>query len=122
MLTGGGAPDEVLQLILRGDATLLVDSRILAEYDEVIARSHFGFDATERRALLDTLSAVAEHVVAPHLRLALPDSDDVKFVEVADAGRADALVTGNRRHFTARSGKIRVRVISPRQLMEEMRT
>ncbi len=121
MLTAGGAPDEVLQLVLRGDATLLVDSRILGEYDEVTSRPRFGFDAHERRALLGALGANAEHVVAPHLRLSLPDPDDVKFVEVAVAGGADALVTGNRRHFIARSGRVPVRVVSPRQLMQDLR-
>jgi putative PIN family toxin of toxin-antitoxin system len=122
MLTGGGAPDEVLQLVLRGDATLLVDTRILAEYDEVTTRPRFGFDAVERRALLDVLTAIAEPVPAPPLRLTLPDPDDVKFVEVAAAGRADALVTGNQRHFKPRSGRVPVRVVSPRVLMQELRT
>ena len=122
MLTGGGAPDEVLQLVLRGDATLLVDTRILAEYDEVTTRPRFAFDAVERRALLETLIAIAEHVVAPHLRLTLPDVDDIKIVEVATAGSADALVTGSQRHFKPRAGRVQVRVVSPRQLMEELRS
>jgi putative PIN family toxin of toxin-antitoxin system len=122
MLTGGGAPDEVLQLVLRGDATVLVDTRILAEYDEVTARPRFAFDAAERRALLEALVAIAEHVVAPHLQLTLPDADDVKFVEVAAAGRADALVTGNERHFKPRAGRLPVRAVSPRQLMQELRS
>jgi uncharacterized protein len=121
MLIGGSAPDEVLQTVLRGDATILVDSRILAEYDDVTARPRFGFDPAERRVLLETIDAIAVHVVAPHLRLALSDADDLKFVEVAVAGDADALVTGNRRHFSPRTGKVRVRVVSPRQFMDELR-
>lgn len=37
LLTGGGTADMAVQLILQGAATLLVDSRLLAEYDEVTA-------------------------------------------------------------------------------------
>lgn len=43
MLTGGGTPDLALQLVLQGDAILLTDSRIMAEYDEVTSRPRFGF-------------------------------------------------------------------------------
>ena len=39
MLSGAGAPGEVLQLNLQGELHLLSDARILAEYDEVLAKS-----------------------------------------------------------------------------------
>jgi predicted nucleic acid-binding protein len=38
-------------------------------------------------------------VVAAPTAVELPDPDDRAFVEVALSGGADALVTGNRRHF-----------------------
>lgn len=121
MLSGGGAPDMTLQLVLQGAVTLLADSRVLAEYDEVTARPRFAFDAAERRLLLETLGAIAEPVVARPLRLALTDPEDRVFVEVAVAGRADAIVTGNVRHFVLRRGKLTVPVLTPRQLVDRMR-
>lgn len=121
MLTGGGAPDMALQLVLQGDATLLADSRVLAEYDEVTARPRFGFDAGERRALLDMLATIAEPVLARPLRLSLPDPDDRLFVEVARAGNADAIVTGNVKHFVPKSGALGVVVLTPRQFVDRMR-
>jgi uncharacterized protein len=121
MLSGGGAPDMTLQLVLQGAVTLLADSRALAEYDEVTARPLFAFDAAERRLLLETLGAIAEPVVARPLRLALPDPEDRVFVEVAVAGRADAIVTGNVRHFVPRRGTLPVPVLTPRQLVDRMR-
>lgn len=45
MLSGGSTPDLVLQMLLQGDATILVDSRIVAEYHEVTARTRFGLMA-----------------------------------------------------------------------------
>lgn len=121
MLSGGGAPDMALQLVLQGAATVLADSRVLAEYDEITARPLFAFDEDERRLLLDTLAAIAEPVVTRPLRLTLPDSDDRVFVEVAVAGRADAIVTGNVRHFVPRRGRLPVAVLTPRQFVDRMR-
>jgi putative PIN family toxin of toxin-antitoxin system len=121
LLTGGGAPDMAVQLVLQGAATLLVDSRILAEYDDVTARPRFGFDERERRAMLDVLALTAEHVVARPSRLLLPDPDDRVFVEVALAGRADVIVTGNVKHFIPRRGELGVAVQTPRAFVDSLR-
>lgn len=122
MLSGGGAADQVLQTALQGAVLLLADSRILAEYDEVTARPAFRFDEIERRALLDALERIAEPVVAAPMRLSLPDPDDRMFVEVALAGRADAIVTGNARHFVPRKGQLDITILTPRQLVDRLRT
>lgn len=121
LLTGGGTADMAVQLVLQGAATLLVDSRILAEYDEVTSRARFGFDEAERRAVLEVLALIAEPVVARPLRLTLPDPDDRVFVEVALAGQADVIVTGNVKHFVTRRGALGVRVRSPREFVNAMR-
>jgi putative PIN family toxin of toxin-antitoxin system len=121
MLSAGGAPDQVLQLVLQGELRLLVDSRIIGEYDEVTARSRFGFDASERRTLIETLGAIAEQVIAVPLSLTLPDPEDRAFAEVALAGKADAIVTGNVAHFKPKRGSLAVAVLSPRQLVDRLR-
>ncbi len=121
MLSAGGAPDTVLQLVLQGSLTLLADSRILAEYYEVTARPRFTLIERERVALLDILAEIAELVPAQPLRLSLPDPDDRAFVEVAVAGRADVIVTGNVRHFVPRKGTLGIPVLTPRELVDSMR-
>lgn len=121
LLTGGGTADMAVQLVLQGAATLLADSRMLAEYDEVTARPRFGFGEAERRVFVDTSAAIAEPVVARPLRVALPDEDDRMFVEVALAGAADAIVTGNVRHFVPRRGTLGVQVWTPREFVDRMR-
>ena len=121
MLTGSGAPYFVLQLVQQSEVTLLADPRIFAEYDEVTSRPEFGFDENERRGMLDLLAQVAELVVARPLRLSLPDPDDRLFVEVALAGNADAIVTGNTRHFISKKGALAVVVLTPRQLVDRLR-
>lgn len=122
MLTAGGAPDLTIQLILQGDAILLADSRILGEYDDVTSRARFGFDPRKRSRVLAQLASIAEHVQSRPLRLALPDDEDRMFVEVAVAGRADAIVTGNTRHYLPTDGTtLGVPVLTPRQFTDGMR-
>ncbi len=111
----------VVQLVLQGELTLLTDSRILAEYDEVTARAKFAFDTRERRELLGVLSEINEAVVARPMNIVLADNDDRIFVEVAIAGKADAIVTGNVRHFVPRRGKVPVPVLTPRQIVDRVR-
>jgi putative PIN family toxin of toxin-antitoxin system len=121
MLSGASPPSEVLHQILQGTLTLLVDARIVAEYDEVTARERCAFDPLERRALLDTLVAVAQHVEALPLNASLPDTDDIMFVEVAAAGNAAVLITGNVRHYPDVTGQYGFVVQTPRRFMESMR-
>ncbi len=121
MLSGASPPAEVLQLILHGDLTLLIDARIAAEYDEVTARARFGFDPAERGAFLKALYAIAEPVVATPIKARLPDPDDHMFMEVAVGGEAGALITGNVRHFPIGNLRLGVPVLTPRQFIDRMR-
>ena len=121
LLSGGGVPYMALQLVLQGDATLLADSRILAEYDEVTSRSHCHFDSTERHATMRALARIAETVVARPLRITLPDPDDRMFVEAAIAGEADAIVTGNVKHFVPKRGVLPVTILTPRAFVDRLR-
>lgn len=113
LLNPHGAPGRIVDLVLAGQVTPLYDDRILAEYGEVLARPEFGFDVGDVRVLLDYLRGSCEFVIAEPLAVALPDADDLVFLEVAVAGTADALVTGNRRHFTPLRGSHAVPIESP---------
>ena len=112
LLNPRGAPGRIVDLILAGHVSLLVDDRILAEYREVLRRGRFGFDARDVEALLATIDATATHVHGTALAERLPDEDDEPFLEAAIAGKADALVTGNVRHFPARCAQ-GVHILSP---------
>jgi len=60
-------------------------------------------------------------VAARPLDVALPDPDDLPFLEVAAAGHADALVMGNARHFAPARGGHAVAVRTPRELLDVLR-
>ncbi|HEX9384156.1 MAG TPA: putative toxin-antitoxin system toxin component, PIN family [Gemmatimonadaceae bacterium] len=116
-LNFSGAPAQVLTLVLAGELKLVFDRRILDEYAEVLARPRFGLDSADVTEVLRQLEADGERIATPPSAVPLPDADDLPFLEVALSGRADALVTGNLRHFP---GNLGVDVLSPRALLQRL--
>lgn len=119
ILSRHSPPAEVLRLALQGELVPLYDHRILGEYREVLARPVFGFDQADIAGLVSGLERSGELVFAMPLRLALRDPDDLPFAEVAIGGDADALITGNGRHFQP-AGHL-VNVLTPRELVDVIR-
>ena len=118
MLSPHAPPAQVLRLALQGVLTPLHDPRLISEYRDVLARPRFGFDVEDVSAVVEGLEWVGEAVFAKPLAVELPDPDDLPFLEVAAAGKADALVTGNPRHFKPLRGTHEVRVLSPRECVD----
>ncbi len=85
-------------MLLGGDIQVAYDDRLLAEYREVLARPKFSFAPEDVAALLAYLEAEGERVTARPLRHALPDADDLPFLEVATQAGA-VLITGNVAHY-----------------------
>ena len=99
-----------------GALTLCTDARILSEYGEVLRRPKFSFADADVATLLEALRAQGHSVSSVPLPRALPDPGDEPFLEVALAGGASCLVTGNRVHFPA--GRcLGVPVLSPAELI-----
>ncbi|HFQ94840.1 MAG TPA: putative toxin-antitoxin system toxin component, PIN family [Anaerolineae bacterium] len=121
LLNAHGAPGRILDLLLAGQIQAVFDDRILAEYRDVLARPKFNFNAAHTASLLAFLRLSGKHVVAPPLPgieiASLPDSDDLPFAEVAFAGNAAFIVTGNVKHFTFLAA-YPISVLTPRQFME----
>lgn len=116
LLTPFGAPARVLDTLLARQVRLLYDDRILAEYGEVLVRAKFGFDPGDVADLLAFLRAEGQPVAAPSLDLPVLDPDDAMFMEVAIAGRADAIVTGNKGHFAPGTWRV-LPVLSPAEFL-----
>ena len=114
LLHPGSLPSRVVDLVLTRQVTLAFDLRIFGEYQEVLLRPEFAFPPQQVSDLMAFLWSVGERVQAASLPLRLPDPDDVMFIEVAVSALADALVTGNGKHFPV-SQRHGVRVLSPRE-------
>lgn len=116
LLDPGRTPSRALAAALARGAVALVDDRVEAEYRSVLARPKFrAVEPARREALLAAVLAASERVESPPAYGGpMADGDDRAFVEVALAGGADALVTGNARHYPAGLG---FEVISPAELL-----
>ena len=119
-------PDRVcarlLHLVVTDAVAACVDRRILTEYAEVLSDPRLTRHIPPDRVatVLDHFQQSGTSVIAQPLAVALPDPDDLCFLEVAASGRAD-LVTGNRRHFPKHlTGS--VPVFSPPEYLEALRT
>ena len=117
LLSPAGTPGRIVDLATSLRVTLVFDDRILAEYREVLARPRLRIAPTEAAAVLDLIEKEGLLVSAPPLGLELPDPDDLPFVEVAEAGGAVALVTGNTRHFAPLRGTFSVPVLTPAEFL-----
>ncbi len=112
LLSPFGNPAEIVRMVASGELSLCLDARTMSEYGEVLRRPKFGFEGDEVTALLDQIEHCGCTVAAGPLPVSLPDRDDDPFLEVAVAGGAECLVTGNVVHFPARLRR-GVRVLSP---------
>src|SRR3982750_1614514 len=89
MLNPRGTPGAILALILAGEVVVLYDDRILAEYRDVLARPKLRIPPAEAELVLGFFEAEGVLTSAPPLPIDLPDPDDLPFLEVAVASRAD---------------------------------
>jgi uncharacterized protein len=115
-LQGAGLSAFVLDLALASKIQSYVTADILEEYEGVLRRPRFGIDRKKVSESIRLIKRKAKRV-KPTRKLSLSaDPDDNKFLECAEAAKADYLVTGNRRHFP--STYKTTKVISPRELIE----
>lgn len=116
MLSPSGTAADVLRLALHRHVQLCASEVILEEYEEVLRRSKFRRPPQVVSAFLKAVRAVAELVEPAATLTVSADDADNRFLECADAAKADYLVTGNTQHFPAAWS--RARVITARQLVE----
>lgn len=94
-----GLERTVLLLAITKPARFYATADILSEYSLVLARRELKIRKGVRAQLLQLIKNRSRSI-SPARRLDVAsDPEDNKFLECADAARADYLVTGNQRHF-----------------------
>lgn len=101
LLAAFGPCGEIVRMVSAGELVLLLDARILTEYEEVLGRQKFKFEKHKVDALLSYIEYCGTTVASSPLSQSLPDPDDEPFLEVALAAQAECLVTGNKVHYPA---------------------
>lgn len=95
----GGNPTKILGLILARKAALLT-SRVLLDEVEGVLLVKVGFTSKAARHAREALESVAEVVHPRHLVDDVrADPDDNRVLEVALSGRADVIVSGDKKHL-----------------------
>jgi uncharacterized protein len=118
MLNAKGSPGKVLDLILSNQIQIAYDNRILGEYEEVLARPELRLDQNRVIGAIDHIE-LSGIIIEPNdlPKDGYTDPDDIMFAEVFITSNADALVTGNLRHYKPLLEQNAV-VLSPAQFLE----
>jgi putative PIN family toxin of toxin-antitoxin system len=122
-----GACNRLLTAALERRFTLLVSTPMLIEYEAVMTRTEHlsasGLTADEVSVILDAVAAAAEPVRLAFLwRPAVRDPDDDMVLETAVNGRAEAIVTFNKRDFIPFAKRFGVEVLSPGEAVKRLET
>lgn len=99
--------------IERDTFTWVISAAILDEYVEVLRRCGVRRSVVGR--VVNLLRETAEMVAPSHSIDAQPDPDDAPFLECAEAGVADFIVTLNRTDFP--QGRLTAKVIEPHEAL-----
>lgn len=119
MLNANGSPGKILDLILSDQIQLAYDNRILGEYEEVLARPELRLDQVRVLGAIDHIELSGRLIEPESLpKEGYTDPDDIMFAEVFITSEADALVTGNLRHYKPLLEK-NASVLSPTQFLEK---
>ena len=102
-------------LAITKPARLYVSQPVLDEYADVLSRPELKIRKGLRRQLLQLIRNRSNLVVCSWRLEVASDPDDNRFLECADAARADYLVTGNLRHFPRFWKK--TKIITPREFI-----
>jgi len=110
----------ILTSVADGTVQVAYDVRLLSEYRDVLNRPKFNLPKENVEAFLTQVEQEGFLVSAKPLDIRLLDPDDEPFLEVAIAGKVEALVTGNKRHFPKKE-YAKVRMLSPAEFLEVLK-
>ena len=125
---GKGAANAVVASCLRDEHTPLMSAALFAEYEDVLARAPLfrgcRLSADERSELLDVFLGRCRWTrIYFAWRPNVPDEGDNHVVELAVAGGASRIVTGNVRHLAHTGLQFPgLAAITPAQFLKEART
>jgi putative PIN family toxin of toxin-antitoxin system len=111
LLTPQGFPAKIIDLVLNGVVTMCYDSRVIAEYEEVLMRPKFNFDKKAVKQVIDFILFTGISWTPKPLEDHFEDEDDKKFYEIAKSVPA-YLVTGNLKHYPREEF-----IVTPQQFM-----
>lgn len=114
-----GIPEEIIDLVRDSRLELLVSPSILLELGRIL-REKFDFPRKEIIYALQEIRRIAV-VVAPKNRINLIKNDDAdnRILECAVEGRADYIVTGDKKHLRSIHHYRGIKILLPSEFIKE---
>jgi len=117
----GGAPREIVELIVAGVVDCSVSPAILDEVRGVLKRPKFGLSPRQAMSIVEELGGLSE-VVNPSTSIhrIIADPDDDRVLECVIEARADAIVSGDA-HLLELGRYKRILILNPSDFLQAMR-
>ena len=122
LITKDTPPDRLYQAWLRGEFELVTSTVQLAELADVLARPrlHKFIDADEAAAIVENLGARALVLDEPPGVHLSPDPKDDPILAAAVAGKADLIVSGDKKHILALGEVHGIPTVTAREALEHL--
>ena len=114
----GGTSSTVYKLLLQPPFKMVVSNDVLAEYGRILPRPRLQLTGQDIAGALRTFDELATLVYPSRGLRVSPHESDNRFLECAEAGSADFLITGNLRHFPQRHGI--TEILDPRAFLDRL--
>ncbi|MCX6053370.1 MAG: putative toxin-antitoxin system toxin component, PIN family [Chloroflexi bacterium] len=117
-LNSEGKPGQIIELVKENRFQIAYDDRILGEYEDILAWPKFGIKPAMAHILITHIELTGKWIDAEILSsVGFQDPYDLPFAGVFITAKAQALVTGNFRHFTPLINQ-ELPVYSPAQFLD----
>jgi hypothetical protein len=122
LITKGTPPDRLCQAWLRGEIELVTSAAQLAEVADVLARPRLQkyLDADEAAAIVENIDTRAVIVDAPPDVDFSPDPKDNPILAAAIAGKADLIVSGDKKHMLALGAVEGIPIVTARDALDRL--
>jgi uncharacterized protein len=98
------------------ECDIFYSNEILHEIQETFLKAKLKHAKPEGQSLLELIKAAGISIAPQPCPVQLPDSDDEIYLAVALGAEADAIITGNKKHFPEKKCRD-IRIITPRQFL-----
>ena len=122
LITKGTPPDRLYQAWLKGEIELVTSTVQLAEVADVLARPRLQkyLDADEAAAILENIDTRALILDDPPNVDLSPDPKDNPILAAAIAGKADLIVSGDKKHMLALGAVEGIPIVTARDALDRL--
>ena len=122
LITKGTPPDRLYQAWLEGEIELVKSTAQLAEVAAVLARPRLQryLDADEAAAIVENIDTRAVILDAPPDVNLSPDPRDNPILAAAIAGKADLIVSGDKKHMLALGEVEGIPIVTARDALDRL--